>query len=136
MPQTITQKVLLKGTTPDVVYTMYLTPKHHTALTGSTHADISAKQGTSFELWDGYITGKNLQLVKDRLIVQAWRGSDWNDNDADSTFMLLLEKKDDDVLIHMTHANIPDEFVKDIKKGWTTHYWKPWQKYLDLYKGK
>jgi len=130
MPKTITQKVTFKNVTTSKLYSQFLDSKHHTALTGGEPAKISAKEGAKFSAYGEYIVGKNLQLVKDRLIVQSWYGTDWEKNDLDSTFILLFEQKGKDVVITMTHANIPDKQADGIKQGWTDFYRTPWKKYL------
>jgi activator of HSP90 ATPase len=130
MPKTITQKVVFKNTSPAKLYSMYLDSKQHAAITGGVAAKISAKEGAKFSAHDEYITGKNLQLVKDKLIVQSWRGSDWNKGDADSTFILQFEPKGKDTVMYMTHANIPDKHADGIKQGWVDHYWNPWKEVL------
>ena len=130
MAKTITQKVIFKGTAVAKLYSMYLDSKHHVALTGGHKAKIAATAGDKFSAWDGHIIGRNLQLLKNKLIVQAWHGSDWDKTDADSTFIMLFEQKGKDAVIHMTHANIPDAHVAGIKKAWTDCYWTPWKAYL------
>ena len=130
MAKTITQKVTFKNTTVAKLYTMYLDSKEHAALTGGHKAKMSATAGNKFSAWNGHITGRNLQLVKNKLIIQSWYGSDWRKTDADSTFIMLFEQKGNDAIINMTHANIPDAHVDGIKKGWTDCYWTPWKAYL------
>ena len=136
MPKTITQKITFKNVTPSVLYSQFLDSKHHSALTGGEPAKISAKEGSKFSVWGEYITGKNLQLIKDKLIVQSWYGSDWAKDDLDSTFILQFEQKGKDTVVNMTHANIPDKQADDIKKGWTDYYWTPWKSYLSSMKRK
>ncbi|HXC05079.1 MAG TPA: SRPBCC domain-containing protein [Bacteroidia bacterium] len=129
MSQTIRQKVLFKNTNPKALYELYMDSKKHSQATGSP-AKLSGKEGGDFSAHDGYITGKNLHLVKDQLIVQTWRGSDWEEQDADSVFLIRLEKKGKDTVLHVVHAQVPDNQVKDIAEGWQTYYWKPWKKML------
>lgn len=130
MAKTITQSVTFKNAKAGTLYSQFLDSKHHAKLTGGNPAKISAKEGAKFSVWGGYITGKNLQLVKDKLIVQAWHGSDWAKGETDSTFIMLFEQKGKDAIIHMTHANVPDKYVAGIKQGWTDYYWTPWKEYL------
>ena len=129
MTKTITQKVVFKNTTPKALYELYMDAKKHSAVTGAP-AKITAKEGTKYSAHDGYITGKNLHLVKDQLIVQSWRGSDWDKHHVDSTFIIKLEPKGKDVVLHAIHANVPTEQVEDIKNGWHEFYWQPWKKHL------
>ena len=123
------QSVLFKQATPQALYKLYMDAKLHTTVTAA-EAKITDEEGADYSAHDGYITGKNLQLVKNKLIVQSWKGSDWKKSDLDSTFILHFEKKGEDALLTMVHANIPEEYAKDIKDGWTQYYWKPWKQYL------
>jgi activator of HSP90 ATPase len=91
MSKTITQKIAFKNTPAGTLYAMYLDSKHHTALTGGK-ANISAKEGAKFNAWNGHILGKNLQLVKNKLIVQSWRNPEWNKETSDSSFIMLFSK--------------------------------------------
>ena len=129
MSKNITQKVVFKNTTAKALYDLYMNAKKHSAATGAP-ASITNKVGASFSAHDGYVTGHNIALVKDSLIVQAWRGSDWKKSDADSLFIIQLEPKGKNTVLHAIHAGIPDKFADDIDKGWHLHYWEPWKRYL------
>ena len=129
MAKTITQEVVFKNTTPKQLYDLYMNAKQHSASTGAA-AIIIAKEGAEYSAHDGYITGKNLKLVKNKLIVQTWRASDWNTADEDSIFIIYLEQKGKDVILFATHANLPDRQAEEIDKGWVDFYWAPWKKYL------
>jgi len=129
MAKTIEQKITFKNTTPDVLYNFYMNAKLHAQLTGGP-ATISEKEGAAFSAYDGYCWGKNLQLIKNKLIVQSWRASDWNENDVDSTFILLFEQKGKDVVVTMVHANVPYNQAKELTGGWNDFYWSPWKNFL------
>jgi activator of HSP90 ATPase len=129
MPKTIVQTVVFKNATTKDVYDLYMDEKKHSQATGDP-AKITAKVGSTFSAGNGYITGKNLHLVKNKLIVQTWRARDWKSSDLDSTFIISLQPKGKDVLLQAVHANIPDKHVKGIDKGWHEYYWEPWKKYL------
>src|SRR3954462_8658593 len=91
---------------------------------------ITEKEGDPFSAHQGYITGKNLQLVKGKLIVQSWRAQSWSADEVDSTFILYLEQKGTGVLLTMTHPNIPEAQVASVDKGWFDHYWNAWTQYI------
>lgn len=129
MSKTIVQKVIFKNTTAAKVYQLYVNAKKHSLIAGSP-ATITGKVGDKFSLHNGYITGKNLRLVKDRLIVQTWRAMGWEENDLDSTFIIELEPKGKDVVLYAVHANLPDKHAASIAKGWFGHYWNPWKQHL------
>jgi activator of HSP90 ATPase len=129
MPQTIVQTVVFKNAAAKDVYSLYMDEKKHSKATGAP-AKISQKEGSPYSVHNGYITGKNLRLVKNKLIVQTWRAQDWDKNDSDSTFIISLQPKGKNVELQAIHANIPDKHVKGIDKGWHMHYWGPWKKFL------
>ncbi|HEX7415369.1 MAG TPA: SRPBCC domain-containing protein, partial [Bacteroidia bacterium] len=123
------QKVVFKNTTAKVLYELYMDAKKHSLVTGAP-VKITPKEGTSYSAHGDYITGKNLCLVKDKLIVQTWRASDWDKTDTESIFIIRLEPKGKNVVLQMTHANVPKKQADEIKKGWHTYYWEPWKKHL------
>ncbi len=126
---TIIQKVVFKNTKKESLFELYINARKHSLVTGSP-AKISEKAGSSFTAFDGYITGKNIMILKNKLIVQLWRGSDWAKKDADSVFMISLDQNGKDAVLNMVHANVPDKQEADLSKGWKDFYWKPWKKYL------
>jgi|SRR6185312_16064498 len=129
MTKTLVQEIVFKNTTPDVLYNLYMDAKQHEMIAGSS-CKISAKEGSEYSVYGGYATGKNLQLVKNKLIVQSWRASDWDKDELDSTFIIRLEPKGKNVILHVTHANLPEEQHDDIDQGWHDFYWKPWKQYM------
>jgi activator of HSP90 ATPase len=129
MPQTLVQTVIFKNAAAKDVYNLYMDEKKHSQATGAP-ARISQKEGSTFAAHNGYITGKNLRLVKNKLIVQSWRGQDWKSSDLDSTFVISLQQKGKNVELQAIHANIPDKHAKGIDKGWHEFYWEPWKKFL------
>ena len=65
------------------------------------------------------------------MIVQTWRGSDWDKSDVDSILVLTFsEANNDQTQLEMVHANVPEEFAEDIKKGWKEFYWDKWKSYI------
>jgi activator of HSP90 ATPase len=129
MAKTIVQKVVFKNTTPKALYELYVDAKKHSMISGGP-ATISAKEGSKYTVHGGYIKGKTLQTVKDKLIVQTWRAEGWLKSDVDSTFIINLEQKGKDVVLHAIHANVPDKHAGHLAKGWFDHYWNPWKQYV------
>jgi activator of HSP90 ATPase len=129
MSKTIVQDVVFKNTTPNQLYELYMDEKKHAIATGAP-ASSTPKEGGSHMAHNGYITGKHLQLVKDRLIVQTWRAQSWSAGEIDSTFIIYLEPRGNDVILHAVHANVPDDAMKGLDEGWHKMYWEPWRQYL------
>jgi activator of HSP90 ATPase len=129
MAKTITQKIVFKNIRVATLYNTYMNAKEHSVSVGVI-AKIQNKEGAKFSAHDRYATWRNLQLIKDKLIVQSWRASDWNKSDVDSTFILLFEQMGNDSIINMVHANVPDKHFAGVKAGWDDYYWKPRKKYF------
>lgn len=129
MSKTIVQDVVFKNITPQALYELYIDEEKHSVATGAP-AKISAKEGSGYTAHGGYITGKNLQLIKNKLIVQSWRTQSWSTEDVDSTFIIYLEPQGSDTLLHAVHANLPDGAADSINSGWHKMYWEPWRLYI------
>ena len=126
---TIVQKVVFKNATVKKLYDLYMNAKLHGMITGGT-VIISEKSGSKLEVFGGYISGKTLQVIKNKLVVQQWHGSDWDAKADDSVFVLSFEQKGKDAILNVFHANIPDDKAKGLDKGWHDHYWNPWKQHL------
>ena len=131
--KTIKQTVTFK-TTPYEVYEALMDSKKHTVFTGSK-AKISRKVDGKFTAYDGWIEGKNLELVKDKKIVQAWRGADWGKGQFSKAIFLLTKIKAGTKLA-FTQTGVPAEHAKAISDGWHEHYWEPIKEMLEHKHGK
>ncbi len=129
MSKTIVQDVLFKNALPKDLYDIYMNGDKHSLATGAP-TEISDVEGSSFSAHSGYITGKNLHLVKNRLIVQTWRAQSWDSDDIDSTFIIHFEQKGNDTVLHAIHANVPDNAFDGLDSGWHKMYWEPFKLYL------
>jgi activator of HSP90 ATPase len=67
---TIKQKVTIPAS-PEEVYDALTDPKKHSEFTGSK-ATGKPKVGEKLTAWDGYSSGKYLELEKGKRIVQEW----------------------------------------------------------------
>src|SRR5688572_20560702 len=76
--------------TPDEIYNAWLSSEGHSALTGSP-AQVDGKVGGEFTAWDGYISGRTLELEPGHRIVQAWRTSEFPEEAPDSRLELLFK---------------------------------------------
>ena len=56
------------------LYKAWLNSKEHSLFTGA-EATASPKVNGKFTAWDGYISGKNVELKPGKKIVQTWRTS-------------------------------------------------------------
>ena len=116
-----------------IIYNAWLNGKEHSNMTGGK-ATAANKINGKFTAWDGYISGKNLELVPHNYIKQAWRTSEFKKNQPDSilelTFIKITANK---TKVILKHSNL-EEIDIHYKKGWGTHYFTPMKKYFELKK--
>ena len=128
MARTLFQAVRL-GAPPAQLYAQYLNPRTHRAITGAK-AKVSAKKGAAFSAFSGALSGRILQLVPKRLIVQSWRASHWNRDDLDSILILSFHAEGRGGRIELVHVNVPEHDLAGVSEGWHIYYWIPWRSYL------
>ena len=126
---TITQSVTI-GSTPDKVYDALMDSKSHAAITGSS-AKMSSVVGGKFTAWDGYIIGKNLELVKGKKIVQEWSTTEWPKGYPPSHLEITLTKSKEGTTLKMVHSRVPASQRADYAEGWRDYYWKPLRAYFE-----
>ena len=120
MAKVIRQKVVFKAN-PHEIYEMLMDSKKHAEFTGDD-AEISRKAGGKITAYGGYIEGKNVELAKDKKIVQKWRGSDWPEGHY-STAAFELKAIAGGTQLTFVQTNVPGEQHEAISKGWIEHYW-------------
>lgn len=114
---------------PEVLYRAWLSSKEHSAMTGSA-AKVQARVGGQFSAWDGYITGKTLELRAPSRIVQAWRTSEFAASDPDSRVEIVLESIGGGTRLTLTHSDIPDGQAASYQSGWEEWYFAPMREYF------
>jgi activator of HSP90 ATPase len=82
-------------------------------------AVMSEEPGLEFSLWDGDITGKNIEFVKDRKMVQEWY---FGDQPEKSVVTVSIRPDGDNSIVTVEHTNIPDEDFSEIAEGWKEYY--------------
>ncbi len=129
---TIRQKIEIPNATPDQVYNAFLSSKEHSQFTGSK-AKCSAKVGDKFQAWDGYITGKNIELIPGKKIVQDWITTEFPDGYSFSKLQINLaksKKNDGGTTLTMVHSEVPASQVEKYSGGWHESYWVPMNTYF------
>jgi activator of HSP90 ATPase len=127
MINVIQQSVEFEKTIPEELFGILMDPRKHSEII-KAEARISRREGDSFSAFNGMVTGKNLAIVPNKLIVQSWRGNVWNEDDLDSIVMMTFTSTKRGAKIDLVHANVPEQFVKVEK--WKEVYWEPMKAYL------
>jgi activator of HSP90 ATPase len=126
MNKAIEQTIQFNRTTAAELFDILLTPEKHSAIHGGVKTKISKQEGDTFSLLDGELIGKNLMIVPNRMIVQAWRGNVWEEKDLDSILTLIFTDTKGGAQIRMVHAFTPNQF----RELWDEIYWQPIKRYL------
>jgi len=114
---------------PHHVYSAWMSSTGHTRMTGSP-AVITDAIGTEFTAWDGYIRGRNLELVEDRKIVQSWRSMEFSPDEEDSILEVTLEPVGENTRLTLHHYNLPPHGAQ-YEKGWEESYFQPMKEYFE-----
>jgi activator of HSP90 ATPase len=129
MTPVIEQSVSFNAT-PAKLYELFMDSAKHSAATGMP-AKVSRKVGGKWSAFGGMILGKNLLLIPNRRIVQAWRSSEWKKADPDSLLVIGFEKAvGSDTTVHLVHVGVPSYDHQGVTQGWVKFYWDPWKVYL------
>ncbi|KAA0245282.1 MAG: hypothetical protein D8M26_15820 [Ignavibacteriae bacterium] len=111
------------------LYDSWLNSKIHTTFTG-TKAHIEPRNGSSFSIANGFITGTNMILQPFGRIVQSWRTTDFPEGAIDSKVEILFEKHNNSTKLTIIHTQLPSGEEKKYEKCWKEHYLKPMKAYF------
>ena len=118
---TIIQKVVIPAS-PEEIYDAFIDARKHSEFTGSK-ATCDPTVGGKFTAWDGYISGRNLELEKGKRIVQEWVTAEWPKGYPSSTLELTFRKVKGGTEVRMVHSHVPEEQADDYRQGWVDNYW-------------
>jgi activator of HSP90 ATPase len=92
-------------------------------------AEISRELGGAFSIFGGHIVGRQLELLPEKRIVQAWRVQDWEAGVFSIAHFELVEQAGATKLI-FDHTGFPTGQGVHLAEGWTVNYWQPLAKAL------
>src|SRR5450631_2174836 len=91
-------------------------------------AEISRAEGGAFSLFAAHIEGRQIELVPNERIVQAWREVTWAAG-AYSLVKFELVAQGSGTRIIFDHTGFPAGAGEHLAIGWKAHYWEPLEKY-------
>jgi len=108
---------------PSAVYDALMDSRKHSAFTGAP-AQISRSVGGRFSAHGRHLEGVNVDLTKNKRIVQAWRAANWPKGHYSIVTFALTPSRGGTV-VDFTHVGIPAQRLRSIDWGWKNYYWKP-----------
>jgi len=105
----------------DDIFTALTNPLTIEIWTGAA-AVMEPLPGTEFSLWDGEISGLNLEIEPGKKIVQEWY---FEGEDEKSIVTITLIPEGNNTNVELLHINIPEEAFDNIVEGWDRYYFKP-----------
>ncbi len=127
MSGAIHQEVVFSAS-PERVYKALMTAAEHSAFTGAP-AQISQDAGGVFSCYDGQVVGRNIDIVENKRIVQAWRVAAW-DEGVYSIVRIELQKQGDETKLVLDHLGFDAAQQEHLDGGWHARYWEKLAKYL------
>jgi activator of HSP90 ATPase len=125
--ETIHQEVVLKAGRKRV-YEAFMDDKQFTKATGDP-AEMKAEPGGAFSLFGARIKGRNIELVPNERIVQAWRSEGWPAGVYSIARFELVEQGSGTRIV-FDHTGFPVGDAESLAIGWQGHYWDSLQKYF------
>ncbi|MEV5026806.1 SRPBCC family protein [Paenibacillus sp. LPE1-1-1.1] len=111
------------------VYEILTSSELFSKAVGGAPTDISPEEGGMFSCFGGMILGRNIELVPNKRIVQAWRVANWEEGVYSIAKFELKEQGTETVLV-FEHIGFPEGQGEHLASGWHTNYWEPIQKLL------
>jgi activator of HSP90 ATPase len=115
-------------TTPDRIYRLLLDSKEFAELSGMP-AEIDGVAGGTFAMFGKVIYGRNVELVPNERVIQAWGDTGWGPG-VYSIARFELKKRESGTLVVLDHTGFPEGSYDHLYVGWKGHYWEPMQKYF------
>jgi activator of HSP90 ATPase len=91
--------------------------------------EISREPGGAFALFGGYIFGRQLELVPNERIVEAWRVGSWEPGIYSIARFELVEQGSGTKIV-FDHTGFPKGKAEHLAEGWKINYWEPMEKFL------
>lgn len=113
---------------PQRVYEALLDSRQFAAFTGMP-AQINREAGGAFSTFGGLVTGRNIELLPNQRIVQAWRPGSW-DPGVYSLVRFEIRQFGPRTLVVLDHTGFPEGTFRHLNSGWYQRYWDPMRKYL------
>lgn len=126
--EAIHQEVSFKAAPPRL-YEALLDDKQFAQVTGGQATILDRAEGGAFLLFGARIKGRNVELVANQRIVQAWRSEGWP-RGVYSIVRFELQAEGTGTRLVFDHTGFPVGQADHLSQGWKTNYWDPLARFL------
>lgn len=96
---------------------------------GGGPVKMDDKAGSKFSLWGGDVWGKNIEVIRNKKLVQDWYGGDWKKL---SKVTFILKSKGGSTEVDLIHTDVPRDEESDFADGWKDYYLGEIKKLLEV----
>jgi uncharacterized protein YndB with AHSA1/START domain len=107
---------------PSRVYKALVDSKEFAEVTGAP-ASGDPSEGAAFSGFGGHITGRHVELVPGKRVVQAWRAKTWPEG-MYSIVRFELEADGKGTKLVFDHDGFPEDMKEHLSQGWHANYWE------------
>ena len=114
-------QVVTLGAAPARVFQALVDAKRFAEVTGAP-ATGDSTEGAPFTSFGGHITGRHVELVPGKRVVQAWRAKTW----PEGLYLIVrfeLEGDGAGTKLVFDHDGFPADMKEHLAKGWQSNYW-------------
>ena len=123
----IHQEVTLRAA-PARVYQALVDSKEFAEVTGAPATGDGA-EGAAFSGFGGHITGRHIELVPGKRVVQAWRAKNWPEG-LYSIARFELHADGNGTKLVFDHEGFPEDAKEHLSQGWHAMYWEKIAKHV------
>ena len=126
--EAIHQEVSFKAA-PSRIYEALLDATQFAQVTGGQATILDRAEGGSFSLFGARIKGRNIELLPNQRIVQAWRSEGWS-RGVYSIVRFELQVEETGTRLVFDHTGFPVGQAEHLAQGWKTNYWDPLTRFV------
>ena len=115
-------------TTPDRIYKLLINGAQFGDVTGMPGKG-GGTEGAMFSIFGDFVTGRQIELVQNERITQAWRMMDWTPGHYSIVRFTFVQEGDQTRFI-VDQLGHPEEFHEHISTNWEGFYFRPFEKHF------
>ncbi len=109
------------ATSPETIFRTLVDAAEFAKATGAP-ATGNPIEGETFTAFGGHITGRHIELVPGKRVVQAWRAKTWP---VGKYSLVTFELHQDAAATRLVfdHDGFPEDAKEHLAAGWESNYW-------------